>query len=284
MTVALRGLSAAPELAIRAGETVLIIGRPGTGKTTLAGRLLESAGSAIVYETKGDPLEQSDWEAAGFQRVTHPDDLRLHARAMLTVPAAWLEDRKRWTDPGHPWSAALDHPFRRRPTALLFDEVLNVFPSRGGHPGTARLLQQGRSFGITSIILSQLANNIDTRLLRLAQHIVVMGPAPGGKDLDYLRQETQTNIKPLRTLGQRSSAWYRQGDDDWTLYEPIAQSGPVELRPFVTAASYPYPARAGLPRRWWERRREILTPTVPVKLNTWHPPHTPPGVCDPPDA
>jgi len=257
-----------PELTIRQGEVVLVIGKPGTGKSTLAQWLLRDAGSAIVYETKGDPLEQQDWERAGFVPVHDPMDLDPHPRAMLICRSEWLQKRPGWERPGRAWSRALEHPFHRKPTAVLFDEVLRAFPVGGGHPGTHRILQQGRSFGMVPIILSQAASNIDTLLLRLAQHIFVLGPFRAGADLDYVQRATSSDVKPLARLGKRQIGWWHETAAEWTTFEPLRPDGPAELRPLLAGTvALPYPS-SSLP--WAARHRDFAGPPAwTVTLHTY---------------
>lgn len=258
MTLTLPGLAPA-SLAILPGETVVIVGKPGTGKSTLAEWLVRGLPSVILYETKGDPDEQRAWEAAGFTRCLHPRQLRHQARAMLLVQSSWYADHDGWKSPAHPLSMALEHPFGRVPTALLFDEP-TLFPASGGHPGTHRLLQQGRSRGHVPLILTQIANHVDTRLLRLAQHLVVLGPMSNDDELTYLRRATGADIEPLRKLRKREVAWWQHEGRVWTPFLPIVPGGPLGLQPLVDEDSWPYPAGKG-PRLWWRRS------TPPLRVN-----------------
>src|ERR1700758_4721379 len=164
---------------VRPGETILLIGKPGTGKSTLGEWMVREASSCIVYDTKNDPDEQAKWVAAGFTAVEDPAELDHHARALMVCDPAWAGGPDSHRDRLHLWSRALDHPFHRVPTALVFDEVLNVFPVGGGHPGTLKLLHQGRSRGHVLIAGSQMATGIDTRLIQLAHHIVALGVLEG---------------------------------------------------------------------------------------------------------
>jgi hypothetical protein len=246
----LRG--SAPELAIRPGETVVIVGKPGAGKTLFARWLLAGVRSAVMYETKGDAREQADWAAAGFVACTHPDELLEHARAMLVCQRSWLFDRRRWTDPRHPWSLALEHPFMRVPSALLFDEVLNVFPGTDGHPGTHRLLQQGRSAGMCSILLTQMATGVDTRLWRLAQHHFVLGPVQVAEQ-PHVASATGIAVGIVRGLGKHEIAWRHEEADAATVFEPVDLAAPGLLTPRPSASDL---VRAEYLRRqtpWWRR-------------------------------
>jgi hypothetical protein len=255
----LRGRS--PELVIRPGETVVIVGKPGAGKTLFARWLLDGVFSSVMYETKGDERERREWESAGFVRCTHPDELAEHARAMLVCQRSWLLDRRHWASPRHPWSLALEHPFGRVPSALLFDEVLNVFPGTDGHPGTHRLLQQGRSAGMVSILLTQMATGVDTRLWRLAQHHFVLGPVQLAEQ-GHVAAATGIAAAVVRGLGRHEIAHRHEEADAATVYQPVDLEAPgrLERRPTPSETMAAEYRRRSAP--WWGRHRPA--PTRPL--------------------
>lgn len=260
--VNVRGVSP-PDVRIRPGETVVIIGRPGSGKSTLAGWLARDAASAIVYDTKGDTEEWVTWGLAGFQPCRTLDELYEAPRAMLVVKPRWLE-RSTWSRFDSPWGLALEHPFQRVPTVLIFDEVLNVFPAQHGHLGTWRILQQGRSRGHVPVILSQLANNIDTRLLRLCHHLLVMGPCQHKDDLSYLERATSCSVAPVARLARRQVAWWTQGAERWRTYDAIDPQGPHQLRPLFPSTPWPY--ATGIRRGWPWSRVQLEPPRVRLHM------------------
>lgn len=255
--VLLPGLSAR-ELLIRRGETILLVGKPGTGKSTLAEWLMRDAESAIVYSTKGDPREDTAWQRCGYERVDDVRRLPQHARALLVAGPELLADEGRW-------GAALAHPLERVPTMLLFDEVHEVFPAQGTHPAARKLLHQARSWGHVLIICSQMANGIDTRLLRLAHHIVVLGKAAHADDLRYLERATGVGTRVLSRLQRRQVAWWNHEIEGWRVFHPIDPQGPQALQPLTTPESWPYPAVATTRRRWF-RHVPIPTPGVALRI------------------
>src|SRR3979490_1669624 len=93
------------QIRIRLGQSVIIIGRPGTGKSTLLRWLLKHVGSVIIYDSKYDPEE---WPAqTDFDIVERASELNNHARVVLRTQAEWLDNKEEWDAPGHPWSVAL---------------------------------------------------------------------------------------------------------------------------------------------------------------------------------
>lgn len=216
------------QLVIKPGQSVVIIGRPGTGKSTLLRWLLKDAGSVIVYDSKFDPDEwprQPDYvltEKAG--------ELGAYPRVVLRCKQEWFRNPEDWSAENHPWGLALDHPMQRGNTIAVFDEAIDTWPVRGGHPGTHQLIQKGRSFGVIVIVGSQLANNIDTRLLRMANHIFVMGPCKHKTEQDALFAANHANIEPLKKLKLHQIAWWSDTRDRWTVFRPIKMSRLHSLR------------------------------------------------------
>lgn len=202
---------------IKLGQRVVIIGRPGTGKSTFLRWLLKDVKSIVVYDSKYDPEEwpkQKDYSIVG-----RASELYLHARVILQCPMAWLTTSENWDSENHPWSIALEHPMRRGNTIAVFDEALHTWPVRDSHPGTHRLVQQGRSFGVTTIVGSQLANNIDTRLLRMTNHIFVLGPCRHATELESIFRATQINIHPLTKMRKHEIAWWSEERDEWIVFK-----------------------------------------------------------------
>jgi hypothetical protein len=225
---------------VRPGETILLIGKPGTGKSTLAEWMVREASSCIVYDTKNDPDEQAKWVSAGFTAVEDPAELDHHARALMVCDPAWTWGTDSHRDRAHPWSRALDHPFHRVPTALVFDEVLNVFPVGGGHPGTLKLLHQGRSRGHVLIAGSQMATGIDTRLIQLAHHIVALGVLEG-QQMRHLATATGSPAGRLGMLAHRQIGW-RPAGGQWRLFHAIDRDGRhlSDLWPLGTHSRAPF--------------------------------------------
>lgn len=212
----LNSLFSPKKLSIRLGQRVVIIGRPNTGKSTFLRWLLKNVKSVVIYDSKYDPDEwpqQNDYCIIG-----KASELSLHTRVVLQCPLNWLNNSENWDSESHPWSIALEHPIRRRDTIAVFDEALLTWPVRDSHPGTHRLVQQGRSFGVTTIVGSQLANNIDTRLLRMTNHILVLGPCKHGIELDNIQKATQLNAYPLTKLKRHEIAWWSEETDKWIVF------------------------------------------------------------------
>jgi len=210
------------------GQSVVIIGRPGTGKSTLLRWLLRQVQSVIVYDSKWDP---SEWVDEPDYIITEDiSDLSRYERVILRCPSSWLHDRKSWELLDHPWALALEHPMQRQSTVAAFDEALSTWPVEGGHPGTHRLIQQGRSFRVTTVVGSQLANNIDTRLLRMANQIFVLGPCKNNTELDCIFKACRVDTAPLALLKKHQIAWWQEDKDYWTIFKPLKINKPSRLR------------------------------------------------------
>jgi energy-coupling factor transporter ATP-binding protein EcfA2 len=208
-----------PLFEIKPGQSVILIGRPGTGKSTFLRWLLKESKSVVVYDSKYDPdewLSQPDY--VNIEKVS---ELGRYPRVVLKCPLPWLLNREEWETINHPWGIALEHPIKRTNTIAAFDEALATWPNRGGHPGTHRLIQQSRSFNVILIIGSQLANNIDTRILRMANHVLVFGPCKNQNDLDYILNATSIDTTPLTKLRKHEIAWWSDESSQWILFRRI---------------------------------------------------------------
>ena len=220
----LRMLFPAPAVTIAAGSSVVVIGRPGSGKSTLIRWMVGQSNSVVVYDAKWDPEEE--WSLInGFHVIEHVAELGRYARVALRCPMHWFT-RSQWGTPDHPWGEALEYPLSRRNTIAVFDEALATWPGEGGHPGTHRLIQQGRSFGVTTMVGTQLANNIDTRLLRMAKHVFVLGPPLHRTDLECLTAACRLDSEPLATLKEHEIAWWHESATKWTIFRPIRRNRP----------------------------------------------------------
>jgi hypothetical protein len=174
----------------------------------------------VVYDSKWDEFDALNGEN-GFHVVHEIDSLFEACRVVLRVPLDWLLDRTTWKDESHPWAGALEHPMQRRGAVAWFDEALLTFPHDAMHRGTARLVQQGRSFGVTVIVNTQVLNRIATTLLRLAKVIVVLGPTPHEDDISYLERATRAHSGGLYGLKDREVAIWRRGDRTWRVFHPV---------------------------------------------------------------
>jgi hypothetical protein len=79
------------------------------------------------------------------------------------------------------------------------------------------------SFRVTVGVGTQIANHIDTRLLRLAKHVFVMGPEAHEDDIEHVSRRTRCDPEPLRKLRKWEVAWWREGARKWTVFRPVSR-------------------------------------------------------------
>jgi hypothetical protein len=211
-----------PTIRFAAGTRAAFIGRPGSGKTTLIQWLLRKADSVLVYDTKMDPEE---WQSQTDYAVTgNAGDVQRRGRHVLKVPVAWLRDVKGWgregTD-GWNWTVALDAAMARGQTWTVYDEALLTLPWQSGHPSAHRQFQQGRSAGVGTFVGSQMANNLDTRVLRLAEHVIAFR-IHHHIDREELQNALSVDCRVLSQLRDHEFAYcHESAKTAWVVFRPI---------------------------------------------------------------
>lgn len=232
-----------PQRRIRvdAGSSLLVVGAPGNGKSWWIQWLTREVPSLVVYDSKWERKDEWD-EKQGLRAVTRPEEMGAWGRVVLRVPLEWVRGRRDWVDAQHPWGRALEHPMQRRECVAVFDEAYMTWPAEGGHPGTHRLAQQGRAPGVTLVVGMQITNHVDTRLMRLAGHVVVLGGAPYEDDVENLVRKTRVEGSPLRGLRRHEVAWWDREREPrrWRVFRKIRRGGRLRL---VEIAG-------GVPDRW----------------------------------
>lgn len=247
-----------PELRLEPGLHGAVIGGTGTGKTTFMQWLLHYARSVLVYDAKyitPGRYVPGEWQGApGYQVAGHPSDAT-EARVVLRVPAAALRDTAGWKVPGSEgwwWTLALKLPMQRGETIAVIDEALGTLPANGAHHGAHELLQWGRASGILTLVGSQLANNIDTRVLRMA-HWLICFRTTNGTELGHLERSLNgldcSVLTRLRKRKGKRGGEFAYHDvtigDHWRVFRAVDLARPGWLREKPQ-------------RSWWRRRRWLL--------------------------
>jgi hypothetical protein len=247
-----------PVLLLEAGTRAAMIGRPNSGKSTLQRALVHDAPGVLVYDTS----EEQGWQSMpGYQVVADPR-LLTEARAVLRVDVEWLRDREGWTKPGTPgwnWTLALRVPMDRGDTVLVYDEALMTLPSSGGHDGAHRQQQVGRRRRVTVLVGTQLANNIDTRVLRLCEHLFAFQTI-NFTDWQAIREARGIDGQVLRVLRPNEFAYHHAREHAWRVFRPIDPTRPDRLRerawtPTPEQAARGWRGRAEARWRAWKARR-----------------------------
>jgi hypothetical protein len=170
---------------LAAGDRAVFIGLPRSGKTNLIAALLGGVRSFVVIDSKRHPDEWAAWARANGMLVTaDPAEINrrteqgalANPRLIFQVSSRSLRDRGGWDHvgaTGRVWNDALEAIAargRRYSTVVIFDEVIQTLPAGASHPLAWELYEQGRAFGISCWAGTQIANNMETRVTRLAEH------------------------------------------------------------------------------------------------------------------
>lgn len=244
---------------LAAGERVVFIGQPKSGKTNLQAALASSVRSFAVVDSKRHPNEWVAWaRAQGILVTADPaeinrrgDDGQLaNPRLIIQVSSRALGDREGWKRPGtngYVWTEileALQARGRRFSTLVIFDEVIQSMPSGATHPLAWELYTQGRAFGISCWAGSQIPNRMETLVIRLAEHCFTFWM--GNKsDQDILAKARGIDCAVLSTLQTHHFAYHQNGMREWAICSPA----PLVLKPDLRrdAKSEPQPAQDQIP-------------------------------------
>lgn len=246
-----------PVLRLEPGLHGALVGGTGTGKTTFMQWLLHDAPGVVVYDAKyitpGKEVP-GEWQCApGYQVVGHPAEAT-EGRVVLRVPASALRDTAGWKVPGSDgwwWTEALKLPMLRGETVIVYDEALGTLPANGAHHGAHEHLQWGRASGILTVVGSQLANNIDTRVLRMA-HWLICFRTTNGTEIGHLQHSLSgidcsmlTKLRKRRGRRGGEFAYHDVTMDDWRVFRPVDLKRPGFLREKPQHS-------------WWRRKRWLL--------------------------
>ncbi|MDE2620632.1 MAG: hypothetical protein KGL54_10770 [Sphingomonadales bacterium] len=214
---------------------MLILGQNGSGKSVIASRIGRSwaAGPVVVFDPKGDDREavlpnmgvarRADdvvrhLPGRVLYRPSLPDYEPVRGSRMPGIWASWervsrkiLEDAKA----GH------------RPTLVIVHELATLTTSQGIGPAFAQLIREGRSLGITLILITQRPQGTSLLARSEAQHVVCMTLADQAArdvaaellaDIEHPEWAAQVRSRPLPL---DHSWWYRGPDFRLRLHAPV---------------------------------------------------------------
>lgn len=230
---------------LQAGDRAFFNGLPKSGKSNLTAAFLQGVQSFVVIDTKRHPGEWPAWAKKNGVLVTAdpaaisarqeagkgkpkegdpPTGQLLNKRLIFQISTQAIRDRAGWYKPGRPghlWTQALQNiRDRRRPTVVLFDEVLQSLPAHGSHPAGQELYEQGRAFGISCWAGTQLGNRMDTHVPRLAEHCFSMRIFHA-KEEELLRDARGIDCSELKTLEKFHFGYHTHGMDHWEVCPPV---------------------------------------------------------------
>ena len=181
------------------GEHMAIIGDTGTGKSTLAARLILSRNYTCAFQTKSDKVK---WPGKLLKR---PADFKTPPPRWFSKPnrdrraqRAFIADvfERAWNQ--HGWTLVVDELFYFQTKLELGDDV-------------DTMLTQGRSIGITMVTGMQRPVSITRFAISQATHVLVF--RQDGRDVKTVVDATSVALKePLNQLGKFEFLWYYRPD------------------------------------------------------------------------
>lgn len=223
---------------LAAGDRAVFIGLPRSGKTNLIAALLQGVRSFVVIDSKRHPDEWVAWaKSNGILVTSDPAEINrrddkgglVNARIIFQISSRALGDRGGWDpnhkgSPGNVWTQALDAIIargRRFSTIVVFDEVIQTLPAGASHPAAWEIYTQGRAFGVSCWAGSQIANRMDTLVIRLAEHCFAFWMG-NRKEQELLSQARGIDCAVLSSLEQHHFAYQQVGPRSaWTVCAPV---------------------------------------------------------------
>lgn len=221
---------------LAAGQRAVFIGLPGSGKTNLIAALLGGVKSFVIIDSKRHPDEWAAWaKRQGILVTSIPADISarddngrlLNPRIVFQISSRALRDRGGWKTQaatGYVWTEALEAIIsrgRRFSTVVVFDEVLQTLPSGSAHPLAWEIYEQGRAFGLSCWAGSQIANRMETLVIRLAEHCFAFWMG-NKKEQQILTECRGLDCATLSDLQPHHFAYQQIGPrSQWTICQPV---------------------------------------------------------------
>lgn len=193
--------SASLPLPWRQGEHLTLVGQTGTGKSTLAARLLQARKHLVVFKSKPDkvkyPVQQMVRKASAM------DNQRLFS----------MELRPKYEDQLREFALALDRAWRQGGWCMYLDELFYL-DRLGLRPLIERLLTQGRSKGIT--VASGLQRPVSVTRFAVGESRHVLSFGLEGRDARELGEATTDRMRlVVQELDEYEFAWFCRPGRIW---------------------------------------------------------------------
>lgn len=212
---------------------MLILGQNGSGKSVIASRIGRSwVGPVVVFDPKGDDREAVLPNMAVARRA---DDVVRHLPGrILYRPALADFEAPGGRMPGI-W-AAWERICRRvyegarrgeRPYLVIVHELATLSTSQAIGPAFAQLVREGRSMGITLVLVTQRPQGTSLLARSEAQHVVCMTLADqAARDvaaelLSDIERPEMAQLVRSRPLPLDHTWWYRGPDFRLKLHAPV---------------------------------------------------------------
>ena len=213
---------------------MLILGQNGSGKSVIASRVGASwaAGPVVVFDPKGDDAE-AVLPNMGIARRAE-DAVRHLPGRVLYRPGLADYERRGGRLPGiwASWELVCRRVYAgaqrgERPALVIVHELATLSTSQGIGPAFAQLIREGRSLGITLILVTQRPQGTSLLARSEAQHVVCMTLADqAARDVaaellsDIERPEMAALVRS-RPLPLDHTWWYRGPDFRLRLHAPV---------------------------------------------------------------
>lgn len=227
---------------IRPGDKVLVLGQNGSGKSVWATSIARSwaQGSVVIFDPKGDDAEAVIPNLATAYRAA---DVVRHLPGRVLYRPTLAEYSRRPGDPSNRpaiWSR-WDEIMRKlyelarrgqRPALVIVHELATLSTATAIGPAFGQAIREGRSKGITLILITQRPQGTSMLARSEAQHVVVYtltDQAARDVAAELVADVDDPELAEFvrrRALPLDHRWWYRGRDLHLRLHDPLPYPGP----------------------------------------------------------